>query len=162
MSEMDELIAYAQAHEHASPESGIPSRHVALVTCMDARIDDHEIFGFGHGQVHVIRNAGGIVTDDVLRSLVLSQRLLGTREVMLVHHTRCGLNRPDDHELRAQIRAETGVEPDYAFGVFGDVDKAVARAIERVREHVFLPHRDRVRGFVFDVATGHPREIIVG
>jgi len=126
---------------------------------MDSRIDTFHIFGLQSGEVHVLRNAGGIITDDMLRSLVLSQRLLLTREVILVHHTDCGLNNADEEQLRDQIRAETGAEPPYAFGTFRDVDEAVRRAIARVREHPFLPHRDRVRGFVYAVETGHLREV---
>jgi carbonic anhydrase len=108
-----------------------------------------------------MRNAGGLVTDDMLRSLVLSQRLLQTREVILMHHTNCGLDGADEVGLRAQIAADTGEEPPYPFGSFRGVDEAVRRAIVRVREHPYLPHRDRVRGFVYEVETGHLREIVV-
>ena len=107
----------------------------------------------------MIRNAGGLVTDDVLRSLVVSQRVLQTREIVLVHHTNCGLHGADEAAMRAAIRAETGEEPPYAFGAFADLDDAVRHAILTVREHPFLPHRDRVRGFVYDVDTGHLREV---
>src|SRR5581483_10327214 len=133
------------------PRAVIPSKHVAIVTCMDSRIDNFRIFGLESGQAHILRNAGGLVTDDVLRSLVLSQRLLQTREVILVHHTRCGLHGTDEVALRHEIAAETGTEPPYAFGAFEDLDGAVRAAIARVREHRFLPHRDHVRGFVYDV-----------
>ncbi len=109
--------------------------------------------------MHVLRNAGGLVTDDMLRSLVLSQRRLQTREVLLVHHTACGLHGIDESALRAEIAAEAGEPPPYAFGAFSDLDDAVRSAIARVREHPFLPHRDRVRGFVYEVETGHVREV---
>lgn len=136
-----------------------PSRHVAIVACMDSRIDTFGLFGLNGGEAHVIRNAGGIVTDDVLRSLVLSQRLMGTREVILVHHTDCGLQRVQEDEFRARIAGEVGAEPPYGFGSFTDLDAAVRSAIARVREHAFLPHRANVRGFVYDVTTGALREV---
>jgi carbonic anhydrase len=126
---------------------------------MDSRIDTFAIFGLESGEAHILRNAGGLVTDDVLRSLVLSQRLLGTQEVILMHHTNCGLHDADEARLREQIRAETGSEPNYAFGAFTDLDGAVRTAIARVREHPFLPHRDRVRGFVYEVERGRVREV---
>ncbi|MBD5633290.1 MAG: carbonic anhydrase [Candidatus Eremiobacteraeota bacterium] len=126
---------------------------------MDSRIDNFRIFGLRSGEAHILRNAGGLVTEDVLRSLVLSQRLLQTREVVLMHHTRCGLHGADEPALRAEIAAATGHEPPYAFGAFDDIDAAVRTAIARVREHPFLPHRDRVRGFVYDVDTGRVREV---
>jgi carbonic anhydrase len=126
---------------------------------MDSRIDTFRIFGLDSGEAHILRNAGGLVTDDILRSLVLSQRLLQTREVILVHHTNCGLHGTDEAALRKQIAAETGTEPPYAFGAFADLDDAVRRAIGRVREHRFLPHRDNVRGFVYEVETGRLREV---
>ncbi len=162
-SAIDELIANAAAHETGfeGPRAVIPAKHVAIVTCMDSRIDNFRIFGLDSGEAHILRNAGGLVTDDMLRSLVLSQRLLQTREVILMHHTNCGLHGTDEAALRAQIAADTGAEPPYAFGAFDDIDAAVRSAIARVREHPFLPHRDNVRGFVYDVDTGHLREVVV-
>ncbi len=160
-SAIDELLANAVAHEadFEGPRAVIPAKHVTIVTCMDSRIDNFRIFGLDSGEAHILRNAGGLVTEDVLRSLVLSQRLLRTREVILMHHTNCGLHGTDEPALRAEIAAETGQEPPYAFGAFTDIDQAVRTAIARVREHPFLPHRDRVRGFVYDVQTGHLREV---
>lgn len=162
----DELIANAAAHQAnaAIPHADVaakhePARRVAVVTCMDARIEPYRIFGLGPGEAHVLRNAGGLVTDDVLRSLVLSQRLLGTREVILMHHTDCGMHGADEAALRAAITAETSSEPPYDFGAFSDLDQAVRDAIARVREHPFLPHRDAVRGFVYEVDTGGVREV---
>lgn len=157
----DELVRNARAHEAAfsGMRAVVPARHVAIVTCMDSRLDNFAIFGLESGEAHIIRNAGGLVTDDVLRSLVISQRVLQTREVVLVHHTECGLHNADEAAMRARIRSETGAEPPYAFGAFTDLDEAVRRAIARVREHPFLPHRDRVRGFVYDVHNGHLREV---
>jgi len=158
---IDELLRNAVAHEadFEGPRAVIPSKHVAIVTCMDSRIDNFRIFGLDSGEAHILRNAGGLATDDMLRSLVLSQRLLGTREVILMHHTNCGLHGTDEPALRAQIAAETGAEPPYAFGAFEDIDEAVRTAVARVREHPFLPHRDRVRGFVYEVETGRVREV---
>ena len=158
---IDDLVGNAVAHEadFEGPRAVVPAKHVAIVTCMDSRIDNFRIFGLDSGEAHILRNAGGLVTDDMLRSLVLSQRLLQTREVVLMHHTNCGLHGTDEPALRAAIAAETGQEPPYAFGAFTDIDEAVRRAIARVREHPFLPHRDNVRGFVYDVETGHLREV---
>ncbi|HEX3550542.1 MAG TPA: carbonic anhydrase [Candidatus Elarobacter sp.] len=161
ITETDHLVRSALAHEadFPGPRAVVPKRHVAIVSCMDSRIDTFAIFGLETGEAHIIRNAGGLVTDDVLRSLVVSQRVLQTREVILVHHTNCGLHGADEAAMRAAIRAEVGAEPPYAFGAFADLDGAVRTALARVREHRFLPHRDRVRGFVYDVDTGHLREV---
>lgn len=158
----DELVHNARAHMADFPgvRAVVPARHVAIVTCMDSRIDNFAIFGLDSGEAHIIRNAGGLVTEDVLRSLVVSQRLLQTREVILMHHTDCGLHKADEDAMRARIRTETGAEPSYAFGAFPDLDEAVRRAIALVREHPFLPHRDRVRGFVYDVNNGRLREVL--
>lgn len=160
-SATEELIGNAREHEadFEGPRALIPAKHVAIVTCMDSRIDNFRIFGLDSGEAHILRNAGGLVTDDVLRSLVVSQRLLETREVILMHHTNCGLERTDEPALRATISAEVGSAPPYAFGAFTDIDEAVRRAIRRVRDHKFLPHRDNVRGFVYEVESGHLREV---
>ena len=160
-SAIDDLSGYAVTHEadFKGPRPVIPAKHVTIVTCMDSRIDTFQIFGLNVGEAHVLRNAGGLVTDDMLRSLVLSQRVLQTREVMLVHHTNCGLHKTDEKKLVAEIVADTGHEPPYAFGAFIDLDEAVRTAIGRVRNHEILPHRDNVRGFVYEVETGHLREI---
>ena len=162
-SVIDELIDNAIVHEadFAGPRAVIPAKHVAIVTCMDSRIDNFRIFGLDSGEAHILRNAGGLVTEDVLRSLVLSQRRLQTRAVVLMHHTNCGLHGTDESALRAEIAVDTGREPPYAFGAFEDIDEAVRTAIVRVREHPYLPHRDHVRGFVYDVETGHLREVHV-
>jgi carbonic anhydrase len=162
-SAIEEMIQRAGVHEadFEGPRAVIPSKHLTIVTCMDSRIDTFRIFGLESGQAHILRNAGGLITDDMLRSLVLSQRLLQTREVLLMHHTNCGLHRADEAALRAQIAAETGHDPPYLFGAFTDIDAAVRTAIVRVREHRFLPHRDRVRGFVYEVESGHVREVHV-
>ncbi len=161
MDAIDRLVSSARAHEadFEGPRAVIPARHVAIVTCMDSRIDIFRIFGLDSGEAHILRNAGGLVTEDMLRSLVLSQRVLQTREVVLMHHTGCGLHGTDEAALRDELVRDTGHVPPYAFGAFADIDEAVGAAIRRVREHAFLPHRDRVRGFVYDVESGHLREI---
>jgi carbonic anhydrase len=158
----DDLVESARAHEaeFPGPRDVVPKRHIAIVTCMDSRIDIFAAFGLELGEAHIIRNAGGLVTDDVLRSLVISQSLLATREVVLIHHTNCGLHRADEAKLAAQLRERAGADPPYAFGAFADLDDAVRAAVARVREHPFLPHRDHVRGFVYDVGNGHLREIV--
>jgi len=136
-----------------------PTRHTAVISCMDARIDLFEALGLAIGEVHVIRNAGGIATDDVLRSLVLSQRKLGTREVLVAQHTDCGLYGLDDAGLLDEIEQETGTRPPFLFGGFTDLDASVRASVDRVRSAPFVPHRDAVRGFVYDVATGRLREV---
>lgn len=159
---IDELVRNAHAHagNFRGPRAVVPQRHLAIVTCMDSRIDNFAIFGLDSGEAHIIRNAGGIVTDDILRSLVVSQRVLQTREVLLMHHTNCGLHKADESGMREQIRAETGDAPEYAFGAFPDLEQAVRASIARVRAHPFLPHRDRVRGFIYDVDSGDVREVV--
>ncbi|HTD34617.1 MAG TPA: carbonic anhydrase [Candidatus Elarobacter sp.] len=160
-SAIDELLDNAAAYEarFPGPRATIPARHVTVVTCMDSRIDPFAIFGLKTGEAHILRNAGGLATDDVLRSLVLSQRLLMTREILLMQHTRCGLHGADEAALRRKIVAETREEPPYEFGAFEDIDRSVRETVATVRAHRFLPHRDRVRGFVYDVDTGRVREV---
>jgi carbonic anhydrase len=160
-SAIDDLVSNAALSENnfPGPRALIPSKHVVVVTCMDSRIDTFRIFGLDSGEAHILRNAGGLVTDDVLRSLVLSQRLLQTREIVLMHHTNCGLHGLDEPAFREAIVAETDHDAPYAFGSFTDVNAAVRRAIVRVREHPLLPHRGNVRGFVYEVETGHVREV---
>lgn len=159
----DELLANAALHEadFEGPRAVIPSKHVVIVTCMDSRIDNFRIFGLDSGQAHILRNAGGLVSDDVLRSLVISQRVLQTREIILMHHTNCGLHGADERALLAGIVADAGSEPPYALGAFADLDQAVRDAIAKVRSHPFLPHRDNVRGFVYHTESGRVREVLV-
>ena len=136
-----------------------PSRQLAIVTCMDSRLDVFAALGLGDGEAHVLRNAGGVITDDVIRSLAVSQRLLGTREVMLIHHTDCGMQKISDDGFRAELQAATGVAPAFAIESFADLDADVRQSILRVRRSDFLLHRDRVRGFVYDVDTHRLREV---
>jgi carbonic anhydrase len=136
-----------------------PQRHLAIVTCMDSRLDVFAALGLGNGEAHVLRNAGGVITDDVIRSLAISQRKLGTREVMLIHHTDCGMQKITDDSFRAELREATGVAPSFAIESFGDIDEDVRQSIRRVRRCPFLPHVDVVRGFVYDVDTHRLREV---
>ena len=158
---INDYVAKAREHEAGfeGQSAAVPAMHLTIVTCMDSRIDLFRIFGLEPGQAHVLRNAGGLVTDDVLRSLVLSQRLLQTREIILMHHTSCGLHDADEDALRRAITTEVGAAPPYPFGAFHDLDESVRTSMLRVREHEFLPYRDQVRGFVYDVASGHLREV---
>ena len=136
-----------------------PARKLAVVACMDARIDVFSVLGLEPGDAHVIRNAGGVVTEDVIRSLVISQRLLGTREVMLIHHTDCGMQTFRDDDLKDAIEADTGQRPAFAFEPFVDLEQDVRDSIARLQASPFLPHRDRIRGFIYDCATGRLTEI---
>jgi carbonic anhydrase len=154
----NEGVAASMAPGHLSVE---PSRRLAIVTCMDSRLDVFAALGLGDGEAHVLRNAGGVITDDVIRSLAISQRLLGTREVMLIHHTDCGMQKLTDDGFRAQLQADTGVAPAFAIESFTDLDADVRQSVLRVRRSEFLPHRDAVRGFVYDVDTHRLREVDV-
>jgi carbonic anhydrase len=138
-----------------------PRRRLAVVSCMDCRLDLVAALGLERGDAHVLRNAGGVVTDDVIRSLAISQRRLGTREVFLVHHTECGMQTLSDEDFRDELREAAGVEPPFAIESFSDLDADVRESVLRVRSSPFLPHRDAVRGFVYDVATHGLREIEV-
>jgi carbonic anhydrase len=136
-----------------------PSAHLAVVACMDARLNVYAILGLQEGQAHVIRNAGGVITDDEIRSLAISQRLLGTTEVMLIHHTDCGMLTFTDDEFKASIQQETGIKPEWAAEAFADLDDDIRQSINRIKASPFVPHKNNVRGFVFDVATGRLREV---
>jgi carbonic anhydrase len=136
-----------------------PSAHLAVVACMDARLNVYAILGLQEGQAHVIRNAGGVITDDEIRSLAISQRLLGTTDVILIHHTDCGMLTFTDDEFKAGIQQETGIKPEWAAEAFSDLDEDVRQSINRIKASPFVPHKDHIRGFVFDVATGRLREV---
>ncbi len=136
-----------------------PSRRLAIVTCMDSRLDVFAALGLGDGEAHVLRNAGGVVSDDVIRSLAISQRRLGTREVMLIHHTDCGLEKLTEEGFRAELEEATGIAPEFPIEAFASVDDSVRESIARVRRSPFIPHRDAVRGFVYDVDTHRLREV---
>jgi carbonic anhydrase len=165
MGAIDRLLANNEAFARATAEEGLdapPRLRVAVVACMDARVDVFAALGLERGDAHVIRNAGGIVSDDVIRSLAVSQRKLGTREVMLVHHTQCGMQGLDGDAFRAELRADAGAEPPFGAGAFADLEEDVRESLLRVRSSPFLAHRDAVRGFVYDVASHLLREVVAG
>ena len=164
MDVIDELVANNDAFADSLPTHHLdvrPRRRLAIVTCMDSRLDVFAALGLEHGEAHVLRNAGGVITDDVIRSLSISQRRLGTREVMLIHHTDCGMQTLTDDGFRAELQEATGVAPAFAVESFVDVDADVRQSILRVRRSAFLPHRDLVRGFVYDVDSHRLREVHV-
>ncbi|MEB4212298.1 carbonic anhydrase [Mycobacterium sp. 94-17] len=136
-----------------------PGKHVAIVACMDARLDVYRVLGLNEGDAHVIRNAGGVVTDDVIRSLAISQRLLGTREIILIHHTDCGMLTFTDDDFKRSIQEETGIKPPWAAEAFGDVAEDVRQSLRRIEGSTFVTKHVSARGFVFDVATGRLEEI---
>jgi carbonic anhydrase len=136
-----------------------PAKQVAIVACMDARLDPARALGLQEGDAHVIRNAGGVVTDDAIRSLAISQRLLGTKEIILIHHTDCGMLTFSDDEVKAQIEQDTGIRPPFALESFADVDTDVRQSIARITASPFVPDKSHVRGFVYDVKTGTLREV---
>lgn len=161
MSAVDDYVKnnqqYAQGHDAGLP--GRPARHVAVVACMDSRLVIFPMLGLADGDAHVIRNAGGVVTDDVIRSLTISQRLLGTREVMLIHHTDCGLLKTTEDKFKGEVEADTGIRPPWSVETFGDAEQDVRQSVSRLKASPFLPHKDAIRGFVFDVATGRLNEV---
>ena len=154
--ENNQAFAVGLAERHLDVE---PQRHLAIVTCMDSRLDVFAALGLEHGEAHILRNAGGIITDDVIRSLALSQRRLGTREVMLIHHDDCGMQKITEDGFRMELQETTGIAPSFAIEAFADVEEDVRQSIRRVRTSPFLPHRDVVRGFVYDVDTHRRREV---
>jgi len=161
MSVTDELLANNQryAETFSGPLSMPPARGVAVIACMDARLNVYAILGLAEGEAHVIRNAGGVITDDQIRSLAISQRLLGTTEIILIHHTDCGMLTFTDDDFKASIQADCGVKPPWAAEAFRDLDTDVRQSIARIKTSPFVPHTDAVRGFVFDVATGKLNEV---
>jgi carbonic anhydrase len=159
---IDDLIANNRTFAAGLPTLHLdvrPRRRLAIVTCMDSRLNVFAALGLRDGEAHVLRNAGGVITDDVIRSLAVSQRRLGTREVMLIHHTDCGMEALTDDGFRAELQKATGVAPAFAIESFTDLDADVRQSILRVRRSAFLPERDRVRGFVYDVDTHRLREV---
>lgn len=137
-----------------------PKNHIAVLACMDARINVYAALGIEEGESHVIRNAGGVVTHDEIRSLAISQRLLGTKEIILIHHTDCGMLTFTDDEFKKGIQQETGIKPEWAAEAFSDLETDVRQSIQRIKQSPFIPHTDQVRGFIFDVATGLLNEVI--
>jgi carbonic anhydrase len=162
VSVTDELVANNAAYAESFTAGDLPmppARKVAVVACMDARLHVYGILGLREGDVHVIRNAGGVVTDDVIRSLLISQRLLGTQEIILIHHTDCGMLTFSDDEVKKAIESETGLRPHFALESFSDLEQDVRQSIARIKASPFVPRRESVRGFVYDVATGQLREV---
>lgn len=162
MSVTDELLANNSSYSASFTKGDLampPAKKVAIVACMDARLDPARVLGLEEGDAHVIRNAGGVITDDAIRSLTISQRLLGTEEIILIHHTDCGMLTFADDEVKTAIANETGIRPPFALEAFSDCDADVRQSIARIKANPFLPHTDRVRGFNYEVETGRLREI---
>jgi carbonic anhydrase len=161
MSATDELLVNNEkyAANFSGPLPLPPAKHVAVLACMDARLNVYGALGLEEGDAHVIRNAGGVVTEDEIRSLAISQRLLGTEEIVLIHHTDCGMLTFTDDDFKRAIQEETGIKPAWAAEAFDDVDQDVRQSIARIKASPFIPHAEHVRGFVYDVATGALREV---
>jgi carbonic anhydrase len=162
VSSTENFVANAERYAASFDKGDLPmppALHTAVVACMDARLNPYGILGLSEGDSHVIRNAGGVVTEDVIRSLAISQRLLGTTEIILIHHTGCGMLTFHDDEVKAQIEADTGIRPPFALEAFGDVDADVRQSIARIKASPFVPSKDSIRGFVYEVETGRLREV---
>ena len=163
MSMIDEVLERNAKYAESFDGTGslpVPSKcRLAVVACMDARLDTHRLLGLAEGDAHVIRNAGGVVSDDVVRSLVVSQRLLGTREMLLVHHTDCGMLKFRDDAVKDAIEAETGLRPSFALEAFSDLERDVRQSISRIQANPFIPNKDQIRGFIYDCATGRLNEV---
>ncbi len=162
MSVTDRLLENNRAYAGTFAKGGLPlppAKKLAVLACMDARLDVHRILGLEEGDAHVIRNAGGVATDDAIRSLVLSQRLLGTEEIILIHHTDCGMLTFKEDEVKRQIQAETGIRPHFALEAFTDIEDDVRQSIARIAASPFIREKSRIRGFVYDVKTGRLAEV---
>jgi carbonic anhydrase len=162
MSTTDELLDNARAYEARFDKGDLPlppARKVAVLACMDARLNPYGLLGLEEGDAHVIRNAGGVVTDDEIRSLAISQRLLGTEEIVLIHHTDCGMLTFTDDEFKRSIQEDTGIKPEWAAEAFPDLDEDVRQSLARIHASPFIPNKDSVRGFVYDVHTGALHEV---
>ncbi len=161
MSTTDEFVANAESYAESFDKGDLPmppGRKAAIVACMDARLNPYGLLGLSEGDAHVIRNAGGVVTEDAIRSLAISQRLLGTEEIILIHHTDCGMLTFKDDDFKAQVEADTGIRPSWAAESFGDLDADILQSIERVKASPFIVHKN-VRGFVYEVESGKLREV---
>ena len=163
MSTTDDVLSNAEQYASSFDKGDLPmppGRKLAVVACMDARLIPTKVLGLQEGDAHVIRNAGGVVTDDAIRSLAISQRLLGTEEIVLIHHTDCGMLTFNDDDFKRTIQDETGVKPSWAAEAFSNLDEDVRQSIARIKASPFIPRKDSVRGFVFDVATGKLNEVV--
>jgi carbonic anhydrase len=162
MSVTDELLRNAEEYASRFDKGDLPlppAKQVAIVACMDARLDPQAVLGLTEGDAHVIRNAGGVITDDAIRSLAISQRLLGTKEIVLIHHTDCGMLTFSDDEFRRSIQDDTGIKPEWAAEAFPDLEEDVRQSIARIESSPFIPVKDSIRGFVYEVETGRLREV---
>jgi carbonic anhydrase len=162
VSVTDELLQNAEQYAQGFQNGDLPlppAKHVAILACMDARLNPYGLLGLNEGDAHVIRNAGGVVTDDEIRSLSISQRLLGTEEIILIHHTDCGMLTFTDDEFRKQVQKETGIKPEWPCEAFDDLEEDVRQSIARIKSSPFIPKKDSVRGFVYDVKTGGLTEV---
>ena len=162
MSTTDELLKNNEAYAQSFDQGGLPmppAKKIAVVTCMDARLSPYVMLGLKEGDAHVIRNAGGVITDDEIRSLAVSQRLLGTEEIMVIHHTDCGMLTFTDDDFKRQIQDETGMKPQWPVEAFADLDEDVRQSVARIKTNPFIPKKDAVRGFVYEVETGLLREV---
>jgi carbonic anhydrase len=162
MSGTDELLANNDSYAESFDKADLPlppAKKLAIVACMDARLNVYGALGLKEGDAHVIRNAGGVVTDDEIRSLAISQRLLGTEEIMLIHHTGCGMLTFTDDEFKQSIEEDTGIRPEWAAEAFGDLETDVRQSIARIKASPFIPRKDSIRGFIYEVETGRLREV---
>jgi carbonic anhydrase len=162
MSTTDELLANAESYAVSFTKGDLPlppGRKIAVLACMDARLNPYGLLGLQEGDAHVIRNAGGVVTEDVIRSIAISQRLLGTEEIILIHHTDCGMLTFTDEEFKRAVHDDVGIKPGWATEAFSDLDQDVRQSLARIKASPFIPHRESVRGFVYDVHTGALREV---
>lgn len=162
MTATEELLRNNQSYTQSFSKGHLPlppARQLAVLACMDARLDVHKILGLEEGDAHVIRNAGGVATDDAIRSLAISQRLLGTKEIILIHHTDCGMLTFSDDDVKRQIQAEVGIKPPFALEAFTDLEEDLRQSIARIKHSPFLPNKEQVRGFIYDVGTGQLREV---
>jgi carbonic anhydrase len=163
MAATEEALRNNEAYAASFTEGDLPlppAKHLAVLACMDARIHVSKILGLANGDAHIIRNAGGVVTDDAIRCLLISQRLLGTKEIILIHHTDCGMVTFTDDAVKRQIQDEVGIKPEFALEAFPDLDEDVRQSIARIKASPFIPHKDNIRGFVYEVETGRLREVV--
>ena len=162
MSVTDELLANNKVYVDSFDKGDLPmppGRKIAVLACMDARLNPYALLGLQEGDAHIIRNAGGVVTDDEIRSLAISQRLLGTEEIILIHHTDCGMLTFTDDEFKRSVQDDVGIKPEWAAEAFPDLDEDVRQSIARIQASPFIPHKDSVRGFVYEVESGRLREV---
>ena len=162
MSVTEELVRSNETYARSFKKGALPlppAKHIAVLACMDARLDVHKILGLEEGDAHIIRNAGGVATEDAIRSLVISQRLLGTKEIVLIHHTDCGMLTFKDDDVKRKIESEVGIRPPFAFEAFSDLEADVRQSIARIQASPFILNKSSVRGFIYDVKSGRLNEV---